>query len=211
MAHLLGSLEIEGIVGHLQPLLVLDIGVGLDAEEDVLDSGLVAVDVVDVVGGDKGDFEVTAKAEKALVYRGQHVEVVALDLQVVVLEDFAVPAGGGIGVFHTAFEDSAGDLGGKAAGEDYEALVVLFEEGPVHAGLVVEALHVGLGDQLYQVAVAGLVLGQDGQVVGRLLGGGLGTAVAVGDVYLTTDDGLDAGLAGSGIEIDGAVEVAVVG
>ena len=74
--------------------------------------------------------------------------------------------------------------------------MVLLEKRAVHAGFVVEAVHVGLGDQLDQVLVAGLVLGQEGEVVGRLLLGHLGPTAPVGNVDLAADDGLDAALPG---------------
>ena len=73
---------------------------------------------------------------------------------------------------------------------------MLFEQGAVHAGLVIEALHVRLGDKLDEVAVAGLVLGQDGQVVGGFLLRHLGPTAIVGDVDLAADDRLDPGLFG---------------
>ena len=116
VAHLLGSLEVQGVIGHLEPLLVLDGGVGLDAEENVLDRGLIAVDVVDVVGRDQGNFQVPAHPYEALVDWLQHVEIVALDFEVVVLEDLAVPSSGGIGIIHPAFPDGPRNLRGRTPG-----------------------------------------------------------------------------------------------
>jgi hypothetical protein len=48
--HLLRSLEIELVGGHLQPLLVVDQGVGLDADQDILGVGIPLIDIMDIVG-----------------------------------------------------------------------------------------------------------------------------------------------------------------
>ena len=81
----------------------------------------------------------------------------------------------------------------------------------VYAGLVIEPLQVRLGDQPDEVVVAGAVLGQQGQVIGTLIGSRFGEPALLGDVHLAADDGPDARLLALGIELDGPVEGAVVG
>ena len=103
---------------------------------------------------------------------------------------------------------------GGAAGERDQAGAVFGEQFAVDARLVVEALEVGLGGELNQVAPALTVLGEQHEVV---VGGGRGARLAAvgsaagGDVGLHAEQGTDVGLAGGLVEIDGAVEVAVVG
>ena len=113
----------------------------------------------------------------------------------------------------------------EAAGGGDEALVVLGEQVPVEARLVVVALEEGLAGELDEVAVAGLVLGQQGQVVVELpaaLGVAAGVvdppaagralaAVVVGHVGLGADDRLDPLLAALLVELQRPVHVAVVG
>ena len=53
VCHLHGALEVVGVVGHLEAFIVVDVGVGVDADEDVLEGGVFLVDVVAVVGGDQ--------------------------------------------------------------------------------------------------------------------------------------------------------------
>ena len=81
----------------------------------------------------------------------------------------------------------------------------------VDARAVVEAVQVGAGDQVHQVAVALVVAGQQHQVVGAALVGVLVEAAGLGHIHFAADDGLDTGLAAGGVEIDHAVESAVVG
>ena len=102
---------------------------------------------------------------------------------------------------------------------------VLLEQLPVHPGLVVVALHEGEARELDQVLVAGLVLGQQREVVVELLAAlGVATrvvdpaaagrslaAVVVGHVGLGADDRLDPLLVALAVEVERAVHVAVIG
>jgi len=90
---------------------------------------------------------------------------------------------------------------------------MLGEDFLIDARLVVHAIEVGDGDELDEVAVAGFVLSEEGEVIGGVAGGAglfLGE-FAQGHVHLAADDGLDAGFLGLLVEFDGAEEVAVIG
>ena len=80
----------------------------------------------------------------------------------------------------------------------------------VHPRAVVEALEVGGGGELEEVAVAGLVLGEQGQVVGEALLRVLLEPRVGRDVPLHADDRLDPVLLGRLVELDGSVEGAMV-
>ena len=116
-------------------------------------------------------------------------------------------------------------MAAQATGRDDDPLGVLGEEVPVDPGLVVVALEVGARGQLDEVAVAGLVLGQRGEVVVELLAA-LGVAAGVVDaappggaleagvvrhVQLGADHGGDARRPAGRVEVQDAVHVAVVG
>src|SRR4029453_555617 len=80
--------------------------------------------------------------------------------------------------------------------------------------LVVEALQIGLGHQLDEVPVAGLVAHEHGAVAGALVAAVLTGSLEAAPrchVQLAAHDGLDAGLLRRRVEVDGAEEVAVVG
>jgi hypothetical protein len=90
---------------------------------------------------------------------------------------------------------------------------VALEQLPVHARLVEVALQRGRRAEAQQVGIAGLVLGQQGQVAV-----GLGSVAPLllkpgpgGQVRLNTDDGLDPVLLAGQVEVDGAEQLAVVG
>ena len=105
------------------------------------------------------------------------------------------------------------DFAGEAAGEADEAFGVLGEEVLGDARLAVEAVERGLAGEADEVAVALFVFGEDEQVV--VLGSGSANSRAVvvffADVELAAEDGLEALLLHGVEEVDGAVDVAVVG
>ena len=74
-----------------------------------------------------------------------------------------------------------------------------------------EAFQVGEGDELHEVPVALVVAGQQDQVVWTAFLCAPVEAAFVGQVGLAADDGLDAPVLALRVEIDGAVEGAVVG
>ncbi len=97
----------------------------------------------------------------------QHVHVVAdgLDLQVV------VPGGDAHQFIPVlALHNGPEQLAGLAGGADDQPLPVLIDEALGHDGKALEMLQMGQGDQLIEVAQAGLVLSQHNQMVGA--GGG---------------------------------------
>jgi hypothetical protein len=70
---------------------------------------------------------------------------------------------------------------------------------------------VGFGGKLDQVLVAGPVFGEKDEMVVIFIGGIAAEATARGDINLTANDGLDAGLFSSLVKLDGTVHDAVVG
>ena len=68
LLHLLGALQVVGVVLHPEPLRVLDVGVGLDADVDVLQAGLGLVHVVGIVGDDQRNAQVLPYLQQPSVY-----------------------------------------------------------------------------------------------------------------------------------------------
>ena len=169
-----------------------------------------------VVGGDERDLHLLRELGEA----GEHLRALGVDVGLVVLhhfeievvEDIREEAGKFLCLVLAILTEQLVHLAGRAAAEGDDALAVFGEQLLVHARLVVEAFEVRLGAELDEVAVAGLVLRQQRQVV-IVVGARIGLLVArVGrDVGLDADDRLDAAGARFLIEVDSAVEGAVVG
>jgi hypothetical protein len=100
----------------------------------------------------------------------------------------------------------------EAPGGRDEALAVLREELRVHAGLVVEALAVGTGGELHEIAVPDITLGEDRHVIPAVVAPGRPVEPATGrQVRLDADDRLDPDVAGRRREVDDPVHDSVVG
>ena len=123
-----------------------------------------------------------------------------------------VPGDGAACLVKLAGLDQAGNLGGAAAREDNKPIGVLGQCFFVNARLVVEAFQLGDGRQTHQVMVAGVVLGQQDEVIGLAVETRVPVLAASGcHISLHPDDGLDAGCLACLIELDRAVHCAVVG
>jgi hypothetical protein len=151
--------------------------------------------------------------------------VLQLDEEVVPAEDVLQAARLLEGAALVAGGQRLQDVAAEAARGGDQTLVVALQEVPVHPGLVVVALEEGEARELDEVAVPGVALGQQGEVVVELLAalgvatgvvdaapaGGALVAALVGHVHLGADDGRDALVPAGGVELQDAVHVPVIG
>ena len=144
-----------------------------------------------------------------------HAVVLDLDEEVLLAEDLLVPGAQPLGLGRLAVQDEVGELGGGAAGQADQAVGVALEDLLVDPGLVIEALEERERREPHQVPEARGVPGQQRQMEGVLLprdaAAGLLRAAPGRHIGLQADDRHDAGILGLAEELDGAVEVAVVG
>ncbi len=127
-------------------------------------------------------------------------------------EDVVIPVHAAHGFFGRVVQQGPRDLGRHAARGADQPFGVRRQKVVVDAGIIVEALQLRRGGDLEQVLVAGLVLGQQQQVIGGPVQ--LGVAVlhaARRHVGFQPDDRLDAGFFGRLVEVDHAEHRAVVG
>jgi hypothetical protein len=218
--HLDRALEVELVRVHPHPRVVAAEAAGVDAQEDVLGLGILAVDVVAVAGGDRRDPQLAGDLQGRVGHLPLHLEAVVLDLdEVAVAERPLEPAGDlpGLGqrlaLLAGGADERPAELARQTAGKADEPLTILLEQFAVDPRLEVEALEVGLRRQLEEVREAGPVAGQEREVVARVLlaAGILLEAAARGDVGLVADDRVDARGLGGLVELERPVEVAVVG
>ena len=215
--HLLLTLDVFG-ARVAQPLLIGDQLAGEDAEQGVVGLGVVAGEVVGVVGGDQRDAQLLADAHQLHVDDAVLGGAVVLDLQVeVVAEHALVPAGHISGDVGAVAQDRLGEFAAQAGGGHDQTLTVLLEGGLVDAGTgedatAAHAAQVADAGELHQVAIAHGVLGQHHQVVTALLLGGIGVVEGTVDhVHLVADDRLHGCAAAQLQQLDGAIHHPVVG
>ena len=172
---------------------------------------VLAAQVVDVGGRDQRPAELARVADDALVRLRLLGDPVLLDLEVDVVgaEDLDQVVEVGAGVGRALLDQPAAEARLQAAGERDHALGVAVEQLHVDVRLAaLEALEEAGRGELDQVAKAGVVGGEQGQVVA--LDPALGAAV-VDQVGLEPEDRLDPVLATGLVVLDRAVHHPVVG
>ena len=209
--HLLRRLDVQllGLVPH--PARIVERPPRGDGHQDLVRLRVLAADVVAVGGGDERQPFLAGERTDAVVDRKLFLQRVALDLQIqAVAEDGLQIAHLAPGLVHVAPADGARHRARHAGRQRDDAFVVRLQQRLVDARVVVETLGERLAAQVPEVAVSGLVLRQEHEVVPHPLAAVAHPLVA-GDVRLESDDRLDAVLLRLLVEIDHPEHVPVVG
>ena len=156
---------------ELEPVGVTPHGARLHAQQGVVRIGVRPPAVVAVVRRDERRPERPGDRHELRVRPplGGEPVVLQLDEHVLPPEDVLQPPGERSALCLVAAEEGLQDDAAEASRRRDEALVVALEQLPVDAGLVVVALQVGGRRELHEVAVAGVRLGEQRQVVVELL------------------------------------------
>ena len=231
LVHLLGALDVE-LLRVVEPVLVLLVLAGRDADQRVVAVPVLGGQEVGVVVAHQGQVEFPGEAQNLLVDPVLLGRVVPLQFQVeagfsvlVGRERVQVPQGlfAGVVPVHVGAgldvpPQVVGERGAQVAVDRDQPLVPLPERLLVHPRLVVEALEETVRRELHEVAPSRLVAGQQDQVeppVGDALTllvaavGGLRPDVRR-YIGLDAQDRLDALLAAGLVEGNRAVQIAVI-
>ena len=216
--HLLRAAEIKLVGLEFHPRRVVDRLAGVDAEQDVVRGGVVAGQIVGVAGRDQRAGPSAGRCRSPLRAFLLDPDPVVLDLDVEVLlaEDLLIPGAEPLGLGRLAVEDVVGKLGRGAARQADQPLGVPLEDLLVDPRLVVEAFQKRERRQPHQVAKARGVSGEQRQVERRAPGPirrrRLRSVRCPGATYASSPTiGIDPGRLGLAEELDGAVEIAVIG
>ena len=195
--HLFFRLDVL-LLGIAQAIGIVNIGVGCEANKAVVYRSVLFAHKVGVVGSYDlnavllGQFEdflgVEALFLVQIIVQSRHLCLMLHDLQVIILpKDPFMPQDG---LFHGLVivrQDGPGHFSGHTGTGADKAFVVLFYHLVAHPRAVIHAVDMPFGNDFYQVQVAGIVLGQENQVVIPLF---LEPMVSLGHINLTADDGL---------------------
>ena len=210
--HLLLGLDVELVGVHAHAVLVLQRLARLDAHQHLLHLGILAGQIVAVVGAHQRDVHLPRQLDEP----GQHLlllgdaVILQLDEEVAPSEDVQIALGHGARVVLPPVQQQLGQVARQAGAHGDQALVVLLQQGIVHPRAVVVAPQPALAHQRGQVLIALLVLAQQNQVA--VVAGDAGLVVHVrADVHLAADHRMDALGLGRTVEVQHAVHHAVVG
>ena len=110
-----------------------------------------------------------------------------------------------------ASEQGTGDFPGKAGGKRHNALGILAQQPLIHSGTHVKSVQRPVRHELRQVMVPRSVLRQQHKVVALTYPLGSPIFVIVANVDFAADNRLDAYFFGCKVEVQGGIEIAVVG
>ena len=205
-AHLPGRLQVVLLALELEPLRVVDGGPGLHAQQGVVGNRVLAPAVVAVVGGEQRGADGAGDLDESRVgaVLGGDAVVLDLDEEVLLAEDVLQAPGKARGQVEVLGQERLGDDAAETSGRGDEAVVVVLEQLPVDAGLVVGEHRQVVIELLAPFPLASRVV--DAASADRPLEAGLRSHVGLG-----ADDGRYPALVALLVEIEDAVHVAVVG
>ena len=189
----------------------------LDRHQGVLSEGVILSDIVDIIGSDERDVELTGPSNelsingvllrKVLVFLKFEIKI-GTKMVFVFLDKLE----SGFGFF---FEDKTILERSETARENDQIIGIGSEKGfEVDPRAIREAFEIGNGDHLQDAAITSIIFSQNGQVELVATGAELFVGARVfGHVKLAADDGFDSalGFGGSIIKMKIAIHIAVIG
>ena len=146
--HLPWAFKVELLGVHLHTFGIVDRRAGLDAEQDLLRPGMVAADVVDVVGDDQGQPQTPGQGDDVAVDGLLLRQAVVLQLQVEgAREDVGVPARGLLRGRDVLAQQVPRHLRREAGRQGDQAVAVPGQQVLVDTGLIVEAAQLRLAGE----------------------------------------------------------------
>ena len=142
VVHLVGAFQVELIGLKFHAVGVGNGLAGLDAQKDALHLGVVAADVVRIVGGDHRDAGFARKADELRQHDRVLLQTVVLQFQIVVPcpEQIAEIQRGLLGALVIPCQNRLRHLARQTRRQADQTLVVLFQQLLIHARLGVEPL-----------------------------------------------------------------------
>src|SRR5262249_46707882 len=187
---------------------------GLDAQQDIVSLSVTLLQVMRVASRHQRQAETVGDVNRPLAAQLLNLQAVVLDFDVEVRpKEPGEPLSEFRRLIGLILEDELTELARRTAAQTDQAVLVALQQFLVDPRDVVIALQVSGGGHLDQVLEAGRVLGQERQVVARVATPSrvAFAAFARGDVRLVADDGVDARLFAAAIELNGPIEIAVIG
>ena len=215
LRHLLRRLDIvlSALIAHA--VLVRQLFAGLQTQKDIVGLPVLRIGIMAVVGHHQIDPGLPVHPQQLLIDDLLLGDAVILHFQekIALPENLLIPESGFLSFLVHPPGQIPGHLSRQTCGKGDDPFVVPFQHLQIHPGLVVKALHISLGDDLHQVGVAGVVFGQQNQMIVPVISASAlpVEAGARGHIHLTAQHRPDPGRIARTVKFDHAVHGAVVG
>ena len=212
LLHLLAGLEIEIVVLEPDAEFLVLLALQGYAHHGVLRVGVLAVDIMHIVGRHHLDPDIPREIDQGVKYLPLFREPVILqfDIKVTLGEHPFEPEGVLLRLLVVASEQRGRDMPRKTRRTADQPLRMLFEQIEVYPRLHVKPVHERGGGQPHEIAVARLVFGEQDEMIALVQHLGSLEMHVVGHIKFAADDGLEPIRAHHADESVHAVEIAVV-
>ncbi len=207
--HLLRTFEEELITFGLQALGIVQRGVCLDTDQNILRRRVLLLAVVHVVRGDEGQALSPGQRNEIAIDANlvRQPVVLKFDEESIGAEDIGELAGIVASGIRPAVQEIVGYRTAQTGRRRDQPFPVLRKHLQIDTRPIVVALELGQGGKLQQVAVSRLVLGEQQQVIRLAL---LGPGAALGQVGLDPDDRVKASGRRGAVPLHRAIHDAMV-
>ena len=196
-------------------ILIVYLLSGLDTQQNVMGFGIIRKGIVHIVGAYQLNPCLMAHAKQCLIDHLLLRNAVILQFK----EEITLPKDRLIGqsrlfcFFILPPGDTSGHFSGQAGTQGNDTLMVFFQYGFIHTGLVIIAFHKALRYDLHQIAVACIILCQKHQMIIPVLSAGCFLIVhgSRRHIDFTAQDRTDPGSFCRTVKIDHTVHDAVIG
>ena len=218
--HLFGRFIIKIARLKTHSLGIVDLCLGLDAQEYVMGFHIVRIQIMAVVGRHQGRFGMFGQFQQLRIQKRLVGEGVRLNFKVKTIpENAPVFMGQGNGLIKRAAplqqtvvsKQGPGNFSCQTCGQGDKAIAVFAQQFLVHSRLVVKAVQKTTRDEAYKIMVAFIIFGQQDQMVPDPRPFRIFIRMIMRDVYFAAYDGFQPIAFAGRVEIGRPVEVAVVG
>ena len=160
--HLLRRLHIKGVRFQAHPVIITHAFLCLHAKQDFMGFGIVAVQIMAIVGGNKRNAGLTTDPDQGAVDQGLVGNLIVLQFQVKITatKDRIHPESQFCGFFQVLLQDRLGYLSAQTSRQGNQAFGMGFEQIMVDARTIIEAFCETGRNQLHQIAIADIVFCQ---------------------------------------------------
>ena len=216
-SHFIGAAQVKLFRRIIHAVRIAEVGLGANTDQRVVRVGMIALNIMHVIGGDKIEVKLFGPRDELGVYLGLFVEAMVLQLEKksFLTEELLKPVECGAGLVGIIPYDCLRDLAGETAAEGDDAFVMRLQQFLIDSGLVIKSLEMRSRGKAHEVLVADFIFGQQQEMVVAVLARpavGLAVKPAAGrDLHFAADDRLEILALGLLIKIHRAMHHAMIG
>ncbi|KFM93090.1 hypothetical protein DJ90_2785 [Paenibacillus macerans] len=168
--HLIPGFQVELVRVHFEPVFVVDRFAGADANEHILNLGVLPVQVMHIVGGRQFDPRLLRQLNKLEVYLFLLRQTVILQLQIKISAKRRLIAQRRFFRFLVrSAQQMMRHLSAQTGAQADQPFPMPLQRLPIDPRFVVEAFQMADRDEFHQIPVPGFIFSQQNQMVDRLI------------------------------------------